>query len=165
MNFQDERSGKLVVLAHCILNQNSRVLGIAHYPAVIEEVVDLLKTHNVGILQMRCPELTYAGAKRPRKTKEEYDTSDYRQHCKQIAGSTVDQIEEFVKNGIEVVAVLGIKNSPSCDIGNSISETGILMEEIMSELKKRGLKIAMRSINTFEIAADIEWLDSMLRTV
>lgn len=164
MKFQDERHGKLVVVAHCVLNQNSRVLGIARYPAVIDEVVDILRKHNVGFLQMPCPELTYAGAKRPGKTRDEYDTPSYRRHCKQIAISTATQLEEFAKNDIKAITVLGIKHSPSCDVGDS-DETGILMKELIDELKKRRLKILMHAINMRETAADVKWLENILRPV
>jgi predicted secreted protein len=131
---------------------------------VVDEVVDVLRRHDVGFLQMFCPELTYAGAKRPRKTREEYDASEYRKYCRELALSTVSQIEEFVENGVEVVAVLGIQNSPSCDVGNSGGETGILMEELVSELEKRGFKIPMHSINLSEVAADVKWLEDRLGT-
>lgn len=165
MKFQDERYGKIVVVAHCILNQNSRVLGLARHPAVVDEVVDVLRRHNVGFLQIPCPELTYAGAKRPSRSREEYDTPNYRKHCRQIAVSTVLQLEEFAKNDIVTLAVLGIENSPSCGLGNSISETGILMEELLAELEKRSMKILIRTVKTSKIAADIKWLENILRTV
>ena len=165
MKFKDKRHGKLVVVAHCILNQNSRVLGLAHYPAVIDEVVDILRKHKVGFLQMPCPELTYAGAKRPGKVREEYDTPGYREHCKQIAVPTANQLEEFAKNDIVAFAVLGIEDSPSCDIGDSAEETGILIEELGAEMEKRGLKILMRAINPSRIAADVEWLENILKAV
>ncbi len=162
--FPDERDGKVVVVAHCILNQNSRALGLAHHPAVIPEIIDILKEHNVGFLQMPCPELIY-GVRRPRKTNEEYDTPHYRLHCRQIALSTSDQLEEYVRNGIKIVAVLGVKNSPSCNIGSSMDETGILMEELISQLRKRGLRIPMRTINTSETdTSDAKWLENILKT-
>jgi len=165
LKFQDKRCGKLVIVSHCVLNQNSRVLGLAHYPAVIDEVVDILRRYNIGFLQIPCPELTYAGAKRPGKTREEYNTPSYRSHCRQIATSTVSQLEEFVKNNIRLIVVLGIKNSPSCGIGNLPGETGILIEELEAELKNKGLKIPMHALNTREIAADIEWLMEILGMV
>lgn len=128
MKFQNERSGKVVVVAHCVLNQNSRVFRLAHYPAVINEVVDVLRRHNVGFLQMPCPELIYAGVKRFGRTREEYDTPSYRKHCKQIAVSTANQIEQFAQNGIKTLAIVGIKDSPSCATDNFAKEAGILME-------------------------------------
>lgn len=61
---QDVRSGKVVLVAHCILNQNSRVLGLAQHPAVVSEIVDTLTKHNIGIIQMPCPEISFTGLKR-----------------------------------------------------------------------------------------------------
>ena len=165
MKFQDERCGKLVVVAHCILNQNSRVLGLARYPAVIDEIIDILRRCNVGFLQMPSPELANAGAKRPSKTREEYDTPDYRKHCKQIAISTADQLEEFAKNDIVALAVLGIENSPSCNVEGSAGETGILLEELIAELKKRRLEIPSRAISASKVAVDVKWLENILRIV
>jgi len=98
---QDRRSRKIVVVAHCILNQNSRVQGIAHYNGMINEIVDVIRKHEVGIIQMPCPELTHAGLLRPSQTKEQYDTPAFRRHCKQIASSTADQVEEYVRNGFK----------------------------------------------------------------
>lgn len=164
MKFQDERSGKLVVVVHCILNQNSRVSGLAHYPGVIDEVVGLLRKCNVGFVQTPCPELAYVGGERPSRTKEEYDTASYRKHCREIAVSTANQLEEFAKNDIEILAILGVKNSPSCDVGDSAAEKGILIEELASELEKKGLKVPMRSIDISAVASDVEWLKSVLGT-
>ena len=163
MKFQDERCGKIVVVAHCILNQNSRVLGLAYYPAVIGEVVDVLRRYNIGFLQMPCPELTYAGIKRPSKTKEEYNTPNYRKHCRKIAVSTANQLEEFAKNGVKVIAVLGIENSPSCDAGSFVNETGVFMEELTLELEERGLEILMHAINASETIIDVKWLENILK--
>lgn len=160
---QDERAGKLVVVAHCVLNQNARVSGLADYPAVIEEVVDTLRKHNVGFIQLPCPELTFAGAQRPRKTKEEYDTPSYRKRCKQIATSITQHIEELHKSGVKVLAVLGVKNSPSCGLDNAVNETGILMEELRHTSKERDLKIPMHAIDTSKISESIEWLEDVLR--
>ncbi len=39
-SLQDARSGKLVFLSHCILNQNACVRGLASQPAVVCEMVD-----------------------------------------------------------------------------------------------------------------------------
>jgi predicted secreted protein len=160
---QDKRCGKIVVLAHCILNQNSRVSGLARYSAVIDEVVDLLREYGVGLLQMPCPELTYAGARRPSKTREEYDTPSYRTHCRRITTSIVDQLEQLAENNVKVLAILGVKGSPSCGVGASPDETGILIEELNLELGKRGLIIPLHIIDSSEIAADVEWLDRLLR--
>lgn len=163
MKFKDKRRGKLVVVSHCILDQNARVSGLARYSAIIDEVVEVLRKYDVGFLQMPCPELIYAGAKRPRKTKEEYDTTRYRKYCKQIAVSTAEQLEELVKANIRVVAVLGIEGSPSCGIGDSPEETGILMEELLLKIKQMGRNIPIHAINTSKLATDLRWLEKILK--
>ena len=90
----DVRSRKVVVLADCILNQNSRVAGLAHYPAVVKEIVNFLVKHDVGILQMPCPEVMYAGLKRETRTREQYGLPKVRGLCRQIARSTAELTQE-----------------------------------------------------------------------
>jgi predicted secreted protein len=163
MERQDVRRGKLVVVVHCILNQNSRVSGLATYPAVVDEIVDILKKHNVGFLQMPCPELAYAGARRPGKNKAEYDRPRYRRLCRKIALSAVRQIEELAKGGVKTLALLGVKGSPSCDAGNSGEAIGILVEEVESALLEKGMRIPAHAINLYDVAADVGWLEDILR--
>jgi predicted secreted protein len=114
---------------------------------------------------MPCPELIYAGALRPGKPREEYDTPGYRRHCKQIAVSTANQLAEFAKNNIVALAVLGIEASPSCGVGGFKDDTGILIEELMMELEKRELRIPAHAINASQITADVNWLENILRRV
>ena len=37
---QDQRSGKVLVLSHCLLNQNVRYLGGAVHPGMVDEVLE-----------------------------------------------------------------------------------------------------------------------------
>ena len=94
----DVGSRKVVLVAHWVLNQDSRVSGLAQYPAVVPEIVDVLTRHNVGIVQMPCPELAYAGLARGSQTKEKYRTPQFRKHCKQIASSMAKQAQEYLQN-------------------------------------------------------------------
>ncbi|MDH5389541.1 MAG: hypothetical protein OEX10_00110 [Candidatus Bathyarchaeota archaeon] len=162
---QDKRSRKIVVVAHCVLNQNSRVQGIAYYAGMINEIVDLIRKHEVGIVQMPCPELTYAGLLRPSQTKEQYDTPAFRRHCRQIASSTANQVEEYVRNGFKVLAVLGVEGSPTCGVEeNSFQEAnlGILMEELRSELKKRKVEVPMKDVRDAHANQGALWLEKIL---
>jgi predicted secreted protein len=137
-------------------------MGLAGYPAVIPEVVDLLRQFRVGLFQMPCPELMFAGSQRPPKTREEYDTLSYRTHCNQIALSTVDQLVEFAKNDVELLMVLGVRSSPSCDVGETPRELGILMDELQIELKKRNLRMPMHAINASGGGPDLRRLATLL---
>lgn len=62
--FTDSRSKKIVLVAHCILNQNSISDGTADYPGSISEIVEFLFRSNVGIIQMPCPEMLCLGLNR-----------------------------------------------------------------------------------------------------
>jgi len=158
---QDKRGRKIVVVAHCILNQNSRVLGIAYYPGMVNEIVDALRKYEVGIIQMPCPELTYAGLLRPSQTREQYDTPAFRRHCRQIASSTADQIEEYVRNNFKVLAILSVDGSPTCGIEEI--NLGILMEELQSQLKKRKVEAPpMKNVRHTHASQDALWLEKIL---
>lgn len=161
---RDKRGRKIVVVAHCVLNQNSRVQGIAYYAGMINEIVDVLRKFEVGVIQMPCPELTYAGLLRPSQSREQYDTPTFRRHCRQIASFTVDQIEEYVRNGFKVLAILGVEGSPTCGVEPPVhgGNLGLLMEELQFELKKRKVEVRMKSVSHTNAGEEAAWLEKIL---
>jgi predicted secreted protein len=56
---------KILLIAHCLLNQNAKINRCAHFPGAIQELAHLLGDSGVGLLQMPCPELLYLGLDRP----------------------------------------------------------------------------------------------------
>ncbi len=165
-SIKDKRFFKIVVVSHCILNQNSRVFGRAYYKGMLREIIDQLRDFEVGVIQMPCPELTYAGLRRKMKTKEEYDTVSFRRHCRKIAFEVVDQIEEYLNSGFRVLAILGIDGSPTCGVEEIDSDltkgSGIFIEELRSELEKRKLTVLIKGIRDTRIKEDAKWLSLYL---
>jgi predicted secreted protein len=148
----DRRSCEVVLVAHCILNQNSRVLGLAKKAGAVNEVVDFLVRSGVGIIQMPCPEFTYAGLLRQPKTREQYDNAMFRRHCRKIADEIANQIQEYVKGGVKLKLVVGVDGSPSC----GVKETpGIFMEELRSALDKLGVSAPFCGIRLECLREDI----------
>jgi len=133
----DKRSRKIAIVAHCILNQNARAQGIAKRPDVIAEVTNLLSQNHVGLVQMPCPEMAYAGLPRKTRTRHEYDKPSYRQKCRTIAEETAHLIQRHLSGQIAVKVVLGVQGSPSCGVSNQ----GILIEELQSVLEGNGISI------------------------
>ena len=134
---KDKRSRKIAIVAHCILNQNSRVFGLAERSSAIVEIVEFLILNDMGIIQMTCPELTYAGILRKSQTKNQYGYAMFRKHCRKIAEEIVEQIQEYSKGKIKARIIIGVDGSPSC----GITDSGILIEELRSMLKKKGLTV------------------------
>lgn len=110
------RNKKLILLAHCLLNQNSTLLGWERAEGPFSEILNLFAEHHVSILQLPCPELAYLGLDRQPMTYEEYNTFDYKMHCIHILKPFSMQLKHYLKNDYEILGVLGIEQSPSCDI-------------------------------------------------
>jgi hypothetical protein len=62
--FTDVRSKKIVLVAHCVLNQNAIADGTADFAGTDEAVVRRLLEAGIGILQLPCPELNCLGLDR-----------------------------------------------------------------------------------------------------
>ncbi|MDK9710124.1 CD3072 family TudS-related putative desulfidase [Acidaminobacter sp.] len=110
------RNKKLILTAHCLLNQNSTLLGWERAPGPFTELLSLLAEHQVSILQLPCPELAYLGLERPPMTFEEYNTFEYKVHCIHMLKSFSLQLKHYLNNDYQIMGILGIEESPSCDI-------------------------------------------------
>ncbi len=116
---EDSRSQRLVLVSHCLLNQNAKVRGIAAYPGVFQPVVDLLLASGVGILQMPCPEMTYLGASRWGHVRSQFDSPFFRKHCHSLAEEMLDQAADYLRCGYRVLGFVMIDGSPACGLKKS----------------------------------------------
>ncbi|MEM3699623.1 MAG: 2-thiouracil desulfurase family protein [Candidatus Bathyarchaeia archaeon] len=158
--FQDERSGKFALVAHCLLNQNSRAVGLAKRSSVINEIVEFLVRKEIGIIQMPCPELAYAGVSRQPKTREQYENAKFRGCCRKLTGEIADQVKEYADCGIKLKIVLGVEGSPSCSVKEIL---GIFMEELRSKLDKRGILAPFYGISFERVKNDIIELEKLVK--
>jgi len=116
MPAHDARSKRVILLAHCLLNQNSVVVGKARRPGPVKEVLELLSDAGIGIVQLPCPELTYYGLRRFWAVKEQFDNPGFRSHCRRLAEEVAAIVQEYIRNGYEVLGVVGVNGSPSCGV-------------------------------------------------
>jgi len=158
--FKDKRSGKIALVAHCTLNQNSRVLGLAERSNVITEIVEFLMRNDIGIIQMPCPELAYAGILRLPQTKAQYDNVMFRRHCRKIAEELANQIREYEKSGIKLKLVIGVDESPSCGVNET---SGIFMEELRFALSETRISTPFYGINYKRLKDDVVKLKRYIR--
>ena len=131
LRLQDERSGRVVFVSHCLLNQNTRYLGGAFRPGAVHEVVDPYLQDGTGICQMPCPEqLAWGGVLKrhllhlygrpwlgpvirpllPALTG--YTALRYRLLARRVAA----QIADYQRSGFEVAGVVGVDASPTCGV-------------------------------------------------
>jgi predicted secreted protein len=130
------RNKKIIIVSHCVLNQNSVVCPLARAKGAFKFVTQLVH-EGIGIIQLPCPELRYLGIDRKPMDKFQYDTLEYRNFCKSLVLPIVEEIVMYVERGYSFIGVIGINESPTCSITKNM---GILMEELFKELSKHWLK-------------------------
>jgi len=173
----DERNGRLVFLIECLLNQNARDIGAAESPAFTRDVIELLVGAEVGMVQIPCPEIACLGFERMRSRgqsiRQALETSEPTACCQALAESTAERIECYLKQGFEVLAVLGgNEQSPGCavhtmdDIETQLTDkSGVFMKMLAANLNRRGLQIHFHGIRDADpelLKEDLEWLRDRL---
>jgi len=173
--FNDKRSKKIIVLAHCLLNQNSISDGTADMPGQFTDVVNLLMANDIGIIQLPCPEVACLGLDRQDKHGANRDLLAENTRIRNLlekqknmeilrkrAEEIVFQLEEYSRYGFKIYGIIGVNRSPSCGIetttinGEENPGHGVFMELIESALQKEGIYIKMIGSKTSRQAESIE---------
>jgi predicted secreted protein len=180
--FQDKRSKKVIFVAHCILNQNTKLDMCAHYPGPIKETIQYLMDQGYGIIQLPCPELMYLGLARQtdeaaHPTVEQEDTRIARRMredkaralFQQIADDILFQIEEYRQNGFEVAGLVGINGSPTCGVDTTWAEDeerkgyGVFVGLLHDMLESKGIQLKMTGIRAIDPDAAVEAVRGMVK--
>lgn len=137
-----ERSKRVIFISHCIINQNTVVCPLARAKGAYREIIEEIMNNGIGIHQLPCPEHRHLGFKREPMDKNQYDTIEYRNLCRNISQDTINIMKEYLDNDYEIVGLIGINESPTCSIRDA---KGILMEELLSLAEKE--EINLRTID------------------
>lgn len=160
--FDDVRSKKVVLIAHCFLNQNSISDGTAVYPAAFKSVIKILLDADIGIFQMPCPELCCLGLDRGNingidspvtventRIRMEMQKGIAHANLTRLVDYVMQQIMEYHKNGFELVGIIGANRSPNCGIDTTsdndieVEGKGLFMEKLAERLLNEHLTIPM----------------------
>jgi predicted secreted protein len=163
--FEDKRSRRVILIAHCVLNQNAKIDRCAHYPGMMQEITRILFDAGIGVIQMPCPELLCLGLDRQvdkgaRTTIESEDTRVARRmaeaqaqvRCREIVADLVAQIEEYQKTEFQVLGVIGINGSPTCGVETTWADdqekrgAGVFVRALSEELARRNIFLPMRGV-------------------
>lgn len=162
---KDGRGGKLIVLAHCILNTNSICQGPVTprlWPGIITPVLEKIMGYNVGVIQLPCPEFIVYGLDRPATNRKELEDSGFRGKCRELVSSISEDLREYSSKGYKIIGIMGIRSSPSCSAGLKGHEKGIFFEELEKAVKALHLDIPIVDFERTEVHECIRRLEEIL---
>ncbi|WP_419656533.1 conserved uncharacterized protein, DUF523 [Desulfosarcina variabilis str. Montpellier] len=148
------RSKKIIIVCHCILNANAKVSPLAVYPGVLRQAMDAFIEAGTGIFQLPCPETSYMGLNRWGMCFEQYNQPNYRRHCRRILEASVDQIEAFSSAGYEICGIIGAEGSPNCGVtkipsgltGGTIRDREMVESQLKNLTYKKGSGVFLREL-------------------
>lgn len=179
--FTDKRSKSVILVAHCILNQNAISDGTACFPGCIKEILELLSSSDVGIIQMPCPELHCLGLDRGNvngssapvveentRIRERLSQRPATEHIQDLTQDIIRQLLDYQKYGFEIKGVVGINRSPSCGVNTTSKQNqevkgeGIFVEALRHKLEENDINVAFVGIKAFEIDKAVNTVKDLL---
>ena len=167
--FDDSRSRKIILVAHCILNQNAVSESTAAYPGTIRELVTFLNASDAGIVQMPCPELHCLGLDRGNRNagaspvlventriRSMMRRKPAQARIQQMVQHLFHQISEYKSYGFDILGIVGVNRSPSCGVDTTSADNsevcgeGIFIEALRGALEKNGIVVPMVGVRAFE---------------
>ena len=181
--FDDCRSKRVVIVAHCLLNQNSISDGTADFPSQFTELLDLIVSNQVGLIQLPCPEIACLGldrsdkqgGKRPLLMENtrirDLMSKTGRVKLQDKAEEVATLIHEYQTYGFKVLGVIGVNRSPSCGVetttkdNDEVKGQGIFIELISEACHRRGQTVKMIGVKTSETENSVKRVRQLIETV
>ena len=134
---RDQRGRRVMLVSHCLLNQNTRYAGGATRPGAVVEAVDELLAAGYGIHQLPCPERrAWGGVLKRHSLRLHYSKGGplyplrgallgvfvrwtrlvYWRLARQVARDVAD----YQRSGVTVAGIVGIGTSPSCGVNTTL---------------------------------------------
>lgn len=146
----DNRSKNFVFVPFCLMAQAYQAQGIVKYEwkASIKPFMNLLVEHDINIIQMPCTEATFENSLiRDPKGISKYNTEKFNKHCEKVSEEVANQITTIIDNGYNIIAILGIEQSPSCCVNYIYTNNGmekrmgLFMEKLYKKIQKYNIPI------------------------
>ena len=149
----DKRKRKVIFLAHCFLNTNTRFPGGCAYDGATTPLIKTILECGVGIIQMPCPEYLCLGLEKYKYG--EMAPEEMRKCFREKAEEVIKQIKDYLEFGFDILGIIGMNPSPSCGveitkgkgtmlgIDRDTSEKeapGVFIEELMKLLKEERIE-------------------------
>lgn len=167
----DNRSKKFIFIPFCLIAQAYQAQGIVKYEwkSSIRPFIDLILDHNINIIQMPCIETEFNNSLiREPKGITKYNTKEFNKHCQTLANKVTKQIKKLIESNYEIVAILGIEQSPSCCVNYIYTNKGIerrkglFIQKLYENTKE--LNIPIIGINRKYIKKSLKQLEKLLNS-
>lgn len=146
----DNRSKKFILVPFCLLAQAYQADGIVKYEwkSSIKPIVELLIDNDINIVQMPCSEADYGPIllRKPQGISK-YNNEEFNKICEDNAEKVFKETTKILQSGYEIIAVLGIEQSPSCCVNYIYTNKGmekrmgLYMEKLYNKIKKYNIPI------------------------
>ena len=165
----DNRSKKFIFIPFCLMAQAYQAQGIVKYEwkSSIRPFIDLILDYDINIIQMPCSEAEFNNSLiREPKGISKYDTEEFNKHCQSLADKVTKQIKDLIEANYEIVAILGIEQSPSCCVNyiytnkGMENRMGLFMQKLYENTKE--LNIPIIGINRKYINKSLKKLENLL---
>ncbi|MFN8032928.1 MAG: 2-thiouracil desulfurase family protein [Mycobacterium sp.] len=130
---RDERGRRVILVSHCLLNENTRYAGGATRSGAVVEAVDELTAAGFGIHQLPCPEQLAWGGVLKRRSLWLYHSKGRLLYplrgilltafvlwtkavYKRLARHVAREVADYEQAGVAVEGIVGIGASPSCGV-------------------------------------------------
>ncbi|MFC2076969.1 hypothetical protein ACFLT7_07790, partial [candidate division KSB1 bacterium] len=155
------------------LNQNARDIACADFPAMMEPLVNYLKSEQLGLIQMPCPELYVLGLGRDRtiphvEIREGLESSAGRARLAGVIEGLIYQIKEYEYQDFQIVGILGKNGSPSCGVEKTwggdqvVPGEGAFINQLRTALDHEEIKIGIKGVTDHRQEESIEWVKTRL---
>lgn len=180
--FTDARSRKIILVAHCVLNQNAISDGTADYPGSDAGLVRALLEAGVGIIQLPCPELNCLGLDRGDPSGSGRPVVEENTRIREAMGlaaparilaslveRVVFEVEEYRRHGFTLLGLIGINRSPCCGVDTTSRHDreepgqGVFIEALREAFSRRGIPVDMIGVKASQPEQAQQRLEALLR--
>lgn len=132
------RNKKIVVVSHCVLNQNAVVLPLARAEGPMQCASVLLESR-CGIYQLPCPEKRMCGMGRVGMNAAQYGAiRGYHELCADMVEDVIRDLKDYREHGYTIVGLIAIAGSPTCSVSGT---RGVLMQHLFQRLQEEGMEM------------------------
>ena len=167
MEYKDKRSGRVVFISQCLLNQNLRFPGIAIERGACHNLINLFINNGIGIEPIPCLErLGWGGVSRTKyfryqpliltHSSRPFETLvqlgmriwilNYARLCKKEANKIVRHIHDYISSGYEIIGIVAVNDSPTDGVTKTID-----LISSAKKLKSMGFESDELSNPTYEM--------------